>query len=131
SQHSEATLEGSTQTGRHALGTLSLQSGASLPRAELSWKTYGTLAAARDNVIVYPTSYSAHHTDLENLIGPDGVFDPTRWFIIIPDMFANGLSSSSSNDDQYPSLVTTTDNVRAQERFLREAFGFERVACVY
>ena len=69
-------MEWSTQAGRHALGTLSLQSGESLPGAELSWKTYGTLAPARDNVIVYPTSYSAHHTDLEQLIGPDGVLGP-------------------------------------------------------
>jgi len=61
-------LEWATQTGRHALGPLSLQSGATLPAAELSWKTYGALAPARDNVIVYPTSYSAHHTDLESLI---------------------------------------------------------------
>jgi homoserine O-acetyltransferase len=59
------------------------------------------------------------------------VLDPTRWFIVIPDMFANGLSSSPSNNDQYPSLVTTADNVRAQQRFLREAFGVDRVACVY
>jgi hypothetical protein len=106
----------------HALGPLPLQSGASLPGAELSWKTHGALAPARDNVIVYPTSYSAHHTDVENLIGPDGVLDPTRWFIVIPDMFANGLSSSPSNSDHYPSLVTTADNVRAQERLLWEVF---------
>lgn len=124
-------MDWATQTGRHALGMLALQSGASLPRAELSWKTYGTLAPARDNVIVYPTSYSAHHTDLEQLIGPDGVLDPTRWFIVIPDMFANGLSSSPSNNNQYPTLVTTADNVRAQRRFLREAFGIDRIACVY
>ena len=124
-------MEWATQTGRHALGTLPLQSGAILPGAEISWKTYGTLSPARDNVIVYPTSYTAHHTDLENLIGPDGVLDPTQWFIVIPNMFANGLSSSPSNSDQYPSLVTTTDNVRAQQRFLREAFGIDRIACVY
>ena len=124
-------MEWATQTGRHALGTLSLQSGESVPGAELSWKTYGTLAPARDNVIVYPTSYSAHHTDLEQLIGPEGVLDPTRWFIVIPNMFANGLSSSPSNNDRFPSLVTTADNVRAQQRFLREAFDVDRVACVY
>jgi hypothetical protein len=81
--------------------------------------TYGNLAPARDNVIVYPTSYSAYHTDLEQLIGPEGVLDPTRWFIVIPDIFSNGLSSSPSNNDQYPPLVTTADNVRAQRRFLR------------
>jgi homoserine O-acetyltransferase len=120
-----------TQTGRHAFGALPLQSGAVLADAELSWKSYGTLAPGRDNVIVYPTSYSAQHSDLEGLIGADRVLDPTRWFIVIPDMFANGLSSSPSNNALFPSLVTTTDNVRAQQRFLREQFGIEKIACVY
>src|SRR5215472_1758174 len=78
----------------------------------LSWKTHGTLSAARDNVIVYPTSYSAQHPDLEWLIGPDGVLDPTRWFIVIFDMFGNGLSSSPSNSAGYPPLVTIFDNVQ-------------------
>jgi homoserine O-acetyltransferase/O-succinyltransferase len=124
-------LDWATETGQHALGTLPLQSGESLPDAELNWKSYGTLAPAKDNVILYPTSYSAHHTDLEPLIGPDGVLDPTRWFIVIPDMFTNGLSSSPSNNARFPSLVTTADNVRAQRRFLSEAFGVEQLACVY
>jgi homoserine O-acetyltransferase len=124
-------MDWATRTGRHALGALPLQSGAILPNAELSWKTYGTLAPGRDNVIVYPTSYSAQHSDLEGPIGPDRILDPTRWFIVIPDMFANGLSSSPSNNSSYPSLVTTTDNVRAQQRLLREVFGVEKVAGVY
>ena len=91
-----------TDTGRFALGDLTLQSGAVLPQAVLSWKTHGTLAPARDNVVLYPTSYSARHPDLEWLIGPDGVLDPHRWFIVIPDMFGNGLSSSPSNTPDWP-----------------------------
>ena len=59
------------------------------------------------------------------------MLDPARWFIVIRDMFANGLSSSPSNNDRFPSLVTTADNVRAQQRFLREAFDVDGVACVY
>jgi homoserine O-acetyltransferase/O-succinyltransferase len=97
----------------------------------LSWKAHGTLSPKRNNVIVYPTSYSAQHPDLEWLIGPDGVLDPTRWFIVIADMFGNGLSSSPSNTADYPSLVTILDNVQTQRRALREVFGIERVACVY
>jgi homoserine O-acetyltransferase len=46
-------------------------------------------------------------------------------------MFGNGLSSSPSNTPDYPSLVTTADNVRAQKRLLAEVFGIEQVACVY
>ena len=120
-----------TQQGIFDAGDLTLQSGAVLHGARLSWKAHGTLAPARDNVIVYPTSYGAQHPDLEWLIGPDGVLDPTRWFIVILDMFGNGLSSSPSNTADYPPLVTIFDNVQTQRRALRELFGIERVACVY
>jgi homoserine O-acetyltransferase len=119
------------QHGIFELGDLTLQSGAVLRGARLSWKAHGRLSAARDNVIVYPTSYGAQHPDLEWLIGPDGVLDPTRWFIVICDMFGNGLSSSPSNTADYPSLVTIYDNVQTQRHALRELFGIERVACVY
>ena len=120
-----------TQKGIFSLGDLPLASGAVLRNARLSWKTHGTLAPGRDNVILYPTSYGAQHPDLEWLIGPDGILDPTRWFIVVPDMFGNGLSSSPSNTADYPALVTVADNVHAQRRLLTEAFGIGRLACVY
>jgi homoserine O-acetyltransferase len=120
-----------TQQGIFELGDLPLSAGGSLPGARLSWKAHGTLSPARDNVIVYPTSYSAQHPELEWLIGPEGILDPTRWFILQPDMFGNGLSSSPSNHPDYPSLVTAFDNVRAQQRLLAEVFSVQRIACVY
>lgn len=121
----------STQGGTFEAGDLPLQGGAVLSGARLAWKSYGTLSPARDNVILYPTSYSATHSGQEWRIGPDRILDPTRWFIVTPDMFGNGLSSSPSNDDAYPALVTTADNVAVQRRLLRERFGIERLACVY
>ncbi len=120
-----------TADGVHALGQHALVSGGTLHDARLAWKSYGTLSPARDNVIVYPTSYSATHDEQEWLIKPDGILDPTRWFIVTPDMFGNGLSSSPSNCGDYPSLVTAADNVRAQRTLLRDLFGIDRVACVY
>ena len=119
------------ETGRFPLGDLKLQSGEILPGAAISWKTYGELSPAKDNVVVYPTSYSAQHADQEWLIAPDKVLDPARWFVVIPDMFGNGLSSSPSNTPDYPRLVTAADNVRAQRRLLGAVFGIERVAGVY
>ncbi|NPD65493.1 alpha/beta fold hydrolase [Lichenicola cladoniae] len=120
-----------SETGVYELGDLPLQSGATLRNARLAWKSYGTLSPARDNVVVYPTSYSATHTDQEWLVRPDGILDPTRWFIVTPDLFGNGLSSSPSNSDDYPALVTTTDSVRAQRRLLHELFAIDRIAAVY
>ena len=52
---------------------------------------------AKDNVIVYPTWYSGQHYDNEWLIGAGMALDPDKYFIIIPNMLGNGLSSSPSN----------------------------------
>jgi homoserine O-acetyltransferase len=127
----EATMTWPTQQGTYDAGDLTLQSGVRLPGARLSWKAHGTLSAARDNVIVYPTSYGAQHPDLEWLIGPDKILDPARWFIVIPDMFGNGLSSSPSDTPDYPTVVTIHDNVHTQRRALADLFGIDQVACVY
>ncbi len=75
-----------------------------LRSAVLTWKTHGTISPERDNVVLYPTSYSAQHSEIEWLIGPDAVLDPGRWFIVIPDIFGNGLSSSPSNSADWPDL---------------------------
>ena len=52
------------------LGDVPLQSGLTLRSAQLAYKTYSRLDAARGNVIVYPTSYGARHYDTEWLIRP-------------------------------------------------------------
>jgi len=46
-------------------------------------------------------------------------------------MFGNGLSSSPSDTEDYPMLVTIYDNVQVQRRALADLFGIDRVACVY
>ena len=120
-----------TQEGTYSLGDFPLQNGSMLRQAKLSWRTHGTLSTKKDNVIVYPTSYAAQTPELAWLIGSDSILDPDHWFIIQPDMFGNGLSSSPSNTTEYPTLVTAWDNVQAQKRLLSEVFGIERVACVY
>lgn len=118
------------------LGDLALQCGRTLPEAKLAYKTYGELAPDRSNVILYPTSYGAQHFDTEWLIGRDRVLDPSEWFIVIPNMFTNGLSTSPSNcvDEcrfgNWPE-ITHVDNVAAQRRLLREVFDVERIALIY
>ncbi len=117
-------------------GAVRLQSGMTLPGAKIVYRTYGTLAAARDNVIVYPTSYGAQHSDIEWLIGPGRALDPTKYFIVIPNMFGNGLSTSPSlavppyDKGRFP-RITTYDNVRQQRRLMQEMLGVERIALVY
>ena len=117
------------------LGDVVLQSGATLRGAKLAYKTYGRLSAARDNAIVYPTWYSGQHTENEWLIGPGMALDPERYFILVPNMFGNGLSSSPSNTPppwdhaRFPG-VTVHDNVACQHRLVTGKFGVERLRLV-
>ncbi len=125
-----------SEVGEFELGDFELQRGRVLLDAKLVYATYGSLAADRSNVILYPTSYGAQHTDIDWLIGKDRVLDPTRYFIVIPNMFTNGLSTSPSNcvpmlgGRRWPD-ITHVDNVRAQRQLLREHFKVEALAMVY
>lgn len=121
--------------GVFGLGDLDLQSGTTLPKAKLAYKTHGRLNADRTNAIVYPTQFAAQHGDVEWLIGPDKALDPNKHFIIVADQFGNGLSSSPSNtappyDRMRFPIVTIQDDVRAQHRLVTEGFGIRRVALV-
>lgn len=121
---------------RFVIRDFRLQSGLVLSEAALAYKTYGTLKPDRSNVILYPTSYGAQHPDLDWLIGPDRILDSSKYFIIIPNMFGNGLSSSPSNFEQPPGgqripLFTHLDNVMAQRQLLEEVFDIHRLALAY
>jgi homoserine O-acetyltransferase len=117
------------------VGDLVLQRGATLRDAKLVYKTFGSLNANKDNVIVYPTWYSGQHYDNEWLIGEGMALDPNKYFIIIPNMLGNGLSSSPSNTpppydkSRFPP-VTLYDNVTLQHRLVTEKLGIEKIALV-
>ncbi|MEB0112990.1 alpha/beta fold hydrolase [Variovorax sp. RTB1] len=117
------------------LGDVPLQHGATLRNARLAYKTYGKLNADKSNVIVYPTWYSGQHHDNEWLIGAGMALDPEKYFIIVPNMLGNGLSSSPSNTPEPYNLsrfpnITLYDNVTLQHRLVTEKFGIERIALV-
>ncbi|CAN5788447.1 alpha/beta fold hydrolase [soil metagenome] len=117
------------------LGNVELQKGATLRDAKLAYKTYGTLNADKSNAIVYPTWYSGQHPDNEWLIGEGMALDPGKYFIIVPNMLGNGLSSSPSNTPppydraRFPA-VTLYDNVTLQHRLVTERFGISRLKLV-
>lgn len=117
------------------LGDVVLQSGVTLPDAFLAYKTYGKLNEQKDNVIIYPTAFGDTHVQNEWLIGDGLALDPEKYFIIIPNLLGNGLSSSPSNmpppfnKANFPQ-VTIYDNVQFQHRLVIEKFGIEKIALV-
>ena len=117
------------------LGDVVLQRGATLRDAKLAYKTFGELDADKGNAIVYPTWYSGFHWDNEWLIGEGMALDPARYFIIVPNMLGNGLSTSPSNAAppydraRFPN-VTFYDQVEAQHKLVTEGFGIETLELV-
>ena len=117
------------------LGSVTLQSGVTLPNAKLAYRTYGSLNARGDNAIVMPTFYTGTHVRNEGYLQAVPSLDPSRYFIVSINMFGNGLSSSPSNTPppfdgpRFPA-VTLHDNVACQYRLLTEALGVERIALV-
>lgn len=115
------------------LGALPLQRGGVLPGARLAFATWGTLNATRDNCVVFPTYYTGDHQSNARMIGPGRALDPARWFIVVPNLFGNGVSSSPSTQTGPPAgaafpLVTVHDNVTAQHRLVVEHLGVRSVA---
>ena len=117
------------------LGNVDLQSGLRLRGARLAYQTYGQLNANKDNVILFPTFFASRHEANEPMIGPGMALDPDEYFILVPNLLGNGISSSPSNTPapydraRFPT-VSYYDNVRFQHRLVTEQFGVERIALV-
>ena len=118
-----------------SLGDVALQSGQTLPDAQLAYKTHGRLNAAKDNVVVLPTFYTGTHVRNEGFFGAGREIDPARHFIVCINLFGNGLSTSPSNavpshaGANFPD-ITFQDNIYCQHRLLTEQLGVERIALV-
>ena len=124
----------STNLKVHKLENFTLKSGVTI-NLELSYLTIGELNEKKDNVIIYPTRYAGTHLEQGYLIGEQLALNPKDYFIIIPNMFCNGVSSSPSNTIEplngpnFP-LITIQDNVTAQNNLVTNFFGIEKIKLV-
>jgi homoserine O-acetyltransferase len=127
-------LISSTNLKVHKLDNFTLKSGVTI-NLELSYLTIGELNKKKDNVIIYPTRYAGTHLEQGYLIGEQLALNPKDYFIIIPNMFCNGVSSSPSNTIEplngpnFP-LITIQDNVIAQHNLVTNLFGIEKIKLV-
>ena len=124
----------STNLKVHKLENFTLKSGVTI-NLELSYLTIGELNEKKDNAIIYPTRYAGTHLEQGYLIGEQLALNPKDYFIIIPNMFCNGVSSSPSNTIEplngpnFP-LITIQDNVTAQHNLVTNFFGIEKIKLV-
>ena len=113
------------------------QSGITVPNVKLAYKTYGKLNNEADNAILLLHGISGTHESTASVLteGKERAISPQKHFIIAPNMFGNGLSSSPSNTPppfdgpDFPP-VTIYDNVRAQHKLVTEELGISKLRLV-
>jgi len=131
----EADGGAATTTEVFSLGEVVLQCGLTMSDSRIAYKTYGELNAGRDNAVVLPTFFGGQHDDTELMTAAGRALDPSKFFVVVPDLLGNGLSSSPSNTPppfDGPSFpgVTVYDNVRCQHRLVTEHLGIDHLRLV-
>ena len=111
------------------LKNLKLVSGETVASCRVGYRTFGTLNAAQDNAVAFPTWFSGKSSDLEQFFGPDKLIDTSKYFGVAIDALANGVSCSPSNVPGLPQDAIA-DMVQAEYRVLTEGLGLKSVHAV-
>ncbi|HEX8712269.1 MAG TPA: alpha/beta fold hydrolase [Terracidiphilus sp.] len=127
----------STDDGRQQiadLGVCHLVSGKQIDHCQLGYRTWGKLNAARSNAVLFPTWFSGTSAQLAGSIGPNGLVDPARYFIVAIDALSDGISSSPSNSPtqhgtDFPA-ITIQDMVNAEHLLATRALHLRHVHAV-
>lgn len=111
------------------LGTCKLESGKTIERCRVGYRTFGALNPKQDNLVLFPTWFTGATASLTGFV-PDELVDTRRFFLVLVDALADGVSSSPSNSDAqgrraFPE-ITIGDMVESQRRLLREVLKVER-----
>ncbi len=117
------------------LGDVPLQCGVTLRGAKLAYRAFGRMNGTRDNVVLVPTYFGAQDVDVAPILDAWPALDRARYFIVIANLFGNGVSTSPTNAalpferGGFP-RVTLYDNVACQHRLLFEHLNVARVRLV-
>jgi homoserine O-acetyltransferase len=79
------------------IGDFRLESGRTLKKCTIAYRTWGKLNEARDNAILFPSFFNGTSEDLADYVGPGRILDPSEHFIVAADALSNGFSTSPSN----------------------------------
>src|SRR6185436_12664594 len=116
------------------IGDLKLQNGGVIRNCRVGYRTFGTLAADKSNVIVFPTWASGTTEQLKGSIGPGKLIDSSTYFVVAIDALANGVSSSPSNSRLQPRMrfpkFTLRDTVESQHRLLTQVLKIDRAKAI-
>ena len=111
------------------------ESGPVLPEAHLVYGTIGALNAAGDNAILLPGYFAGDINGYQTFIGHKEALDPSKFFLVITELFGTGRSSSPSNTPspfdgpRFP-VMTIRDNVNAVHQLLTKELHISHLRAV-
>lgn len=108
--------------------------GTKVSPCRIAYRTVGRLNEGRTNAVLVPTWLLGRSEDWIALLGPKGVVDTTRFYVIVVDALGDGHSQSPSNTPNalrtaFDSL-TIGDMVESQHALLTEHLGITRLHAV-
>jgi homoserine O-acetyltransferase/O-succinyltransferase len=117
------------------LGNCPLESGAVIRGCVIGYRTAGELNEDASNAVLFPSWGNGTSEQLHgSYVGPEGWVNPAEHFVIMVDLFGNGVSSSPSNSLEHPGeafpTFTIRDVVRAQHRLVTEVLGLDGLHAV-
>jgi homoserine O-acetyltransferase/O-succinyltransferase len=138
SSHSQNTQTAPSQTeGAQQfaeLGDFHLRNGAVIHDLRIGYRTFGKLNAEKSNAVLWPTWLGGKSQDLVQFIGPTKVVDNTRYFVILVDSIADGVTTSPSNSKSQPLMkfpeVTIRDMVESEHRLATEVLHLSHLRAV-
>ncbi len=117
-----------------AIGNLRLESGKVIENCRVGYRTYGKLNAEKSNAILFPTWFGGNTAELSGLVGPGGMADSTKYFVITVDALGDGVSTSPSNSKLQPRgefpRFGIPDMVHSQYLLLTKVLHIHHLFCV-
>ncbi len=117
-----------------SLGDFKLISGEAIRDCRIGYRTYGHLNAEKSNAVLFPTWASGTSEQLHGQTAPGKLADSSKYFVVLVDALANGVSSSPSNSTPQPRMtfpkITIRDMVNNQYLLLTEHLGIHHLKAV-
>jgi homoserine O-acetyltransferase len=117
-----------------SIGDLPLEKGGVLRDCVVGYRTFGRLAPDRRNAVLVLTWASGRSGELFVQIGPGKLVDSSRYFVIVVDALANGISSSPSNSAQQPGeafpVISVADVVESQYRLVTKVLHLSHLHAI-
>ena len=115
-------------------GDLPLENGQVLRDARVTYRTRGSLNPARSNAVLVLPWFQGTSVQTTMQVGPGKLVDTSKYYVVLPDSFGNGLASSPSNSAAQPGAAfpqfTMGDIVAAHHRLVTETLRLPRLHAV-